>query len=198
MTTLAEVPVVAPERTALLLLDLHRSTIERFAEFDPALKDTARRAIDAAHAAGVQVIFVVGRFRPGYPEISPRNEQLSRLLAEGYIAKAQEGNEVHPDLGPADGDLVVEKKRVGAFMGSDLDLLLRARGIERLVVGGIATSGVVLSTFRQAVDHDYRLVVLRDCCTDPDPEVHRVLLDKVFAANAPIVTTDEWVASLPG
>ena len=67
------------------------------------------------------------------------------------------------------------KRRVSAFAGSDLDVVLRAGGIEDLVLCGIATSGVVLSTLRQAADLDYRLTVLRDACADADAEVHRVL-----------------------
>lgn len=185
-------------RTALLLLDFHRSTVERYAQHGPGVLACAVESVAAARAAGVQVIFVVGRFRPGFPEISRRNEQLSSLVQSGLMAKAAKGNEVHPDLGPGAADFVVVKKRVGAFVGSDLDLLARSRGIERLVVGGIATSGVVLSTVRQAADLDYRLVVLADVCADADAEVHRMLLERVFPHNARVVTAGEWIASLAG
>nr|WP_246158554.1 isochorismatase family protein [Catellatospora sichuanensis] len=71
-------------------------------------------------------------------------------------------------------------RRVSAFAGSDLDLLLRAQWIEHLMLTGIATSGVVLSTLRQAADLDYRLTVLADGCHDSDPEVHAVLTTKVL------------------
>jgi len=76
--------------------------------------------------------------------------------------------------------VVVTKRRVSAFTGSDLEVVLRADGMDRLVLAGIATSGVVLSTLRQAADLDYRLTVLADGCLDADPEVHRVLTEKVF------------------
>jgi nicotinamidase-related amidase len=69
---------------------------------------------------------------------------------------------------------------VSAFTGSDLDVLLRAAGGERIVLAGIATSGVVLSTVRQVADLNYRITVLSDACADADPEVHRVLMEKVF------------------
>jgi len=65
--------------------------------------------------------------------------------------------------------------------------------VRTLVLAGIATSGVVLSTLRQAADLDYGLVVLRDACADADEEVHRVLLDKVFARQADVLTVDEWI-----
>jgi nicotinamidase-related amidase len=183
-------------RTALLLLDLHRSTIERYQAFDPNLLSVAKRCLDAARAAGLQVVYVVGNFRPGFPEISPRNEQLWNFLQSGAMAKAQEGKEIHPELAPLESELVVVKKRVGAFVGSDLDLLLSSQGIERLVVGGVATSGVVLSTVRAAADLDYRITVLADCCTDPEPDVHRILTERVFTMSGSVTTSQEWIASL--
>ena len=95
-----------------------------------------------------------------------------------------------------DDDIVVTKLRVSAFAGSDLEVLLRGLEVRDLVLAGIATSGVVLSTLRQAADLDFGLTVLSDACADGDPEVHRVLLEKVFPRQADVVTTAEWTASL--
>ena len=67
-------------------------------------------------------------------------------------------------------------------------LMLRANGIETLILTGIITSGVVLSTLSHAADADYRLLVVGDCCSDGDEEVHRVLLEKVFSRQATITT----------
>jgi nicotinamidase-related amidase len=92
--------------------------------------------------------------------------------------------------------VTVRKLRVSAFTGSDLEVVLRAQGIEHLVLAGIATSGVVLSTARAAADLDYRLTVLSDGCLDADPEVHRVLLEKVFPRQAEVATIADWAASL--
>jgi nicotinamidase-related amidase len=75
-------------------------------------------------------------------------------------------------------------------------MVLRAGGTDSLVLAGIATSGVVLSTVRQAADLDYRLTVLADGCLDADPEVHRVLLGKVFARQAQVTSIADWIASL--
>jgi nicotinamidase-related amidase len=75
-------------------------------------------------------------------------------------------------------------------------VLLRGAGADTLVLAGIATSGVVLSTLRQAADLDYGLTVLSDACADPDPEVHRVLIEKVFPKQAQVTTADEWVKGL--
>ena len=83
-----------------------------------------------------------------------------------------------------------------AFTGSDLEVVLRAGGLDRLVLAGIATSGVVLATLRQAADLDYQLTVLADGCLDADPEVHRVLTEKVFPRQADVVSIADWTASL--
>lgn len=91
---------------------------------------------------------------------------------------------------------MVTKKRVSSFAGSDLDMVLRSRGVTHLVLAGLATNGVVLSTLRQAADLDYGLTVLRDGCADPDEEVHQLLLVKVFPRQADVVTADEWIGQL--
>jgi nicotinamidase-related amidase len=75
-------------------------------------------------------------------------------------------------------------------------MILRANNIETLVMFGIATSGVVLSTLRHAADADYQLVVIKDCCSDRDPEVHRVLTEKVFSRQAKVITAAEFLAAM--
>lgn len=80
--------------------------------------------------------------------------------------------------------------------GPDLDIILRAGGITHLVLAGIATSGVVLSTVRQAADLDYQLTVLSDGCLDADPEVHRMLTEKIFPRQAEVVRIGAWTAQL--
>jgi nicotinamidase-related amidase len=74
--------------------------------------------------------------------------------------------------------------------------VLRAAGTDHLVLTGIATSGVVISTLRQAADQDYRLTVLANGCLDADPEVHRVLTDKVYPRQADVLGIAEWAESL--
>jgi nicotinamidase-related amidase len=86
-------------------------------------------------------------------------------------------------------------RRVSAFTGSDLEVVLRAGEIRHLVLCGIATSGVVLSTVREAADKDYRLTVA-DLCADMDAETHAVLTGKVFPRQARVTSAAEWVASL--
>jgi nicotinamidase-related amidase len=175
--------------TALLVMDVQPSTIQRYGS---DVVGPVRSAIAGARAAAVPVVYVVVGFRPGFPEISPANKTFARLrhLTEPVVGT------VDPSLGARPDEVVVTKKRIGAFAGSDLGVVLRSLGAHTLVLCGISTSGVVLTTLRHAADLDYRLVVLSDACADRDPEVHRVLLEKVFPAQAEVLTAAEWVASL--
>ena len=182
--------------TALLVMDVQNGVVERFAAVSEALLASLNRAIAGARTAGIPVIYVVVAFRPGAPEISPRNRAFSAVGRSGLFGADAVAAQIHAAVVPAPDDIVVTKKRVSAFTGSDLEVVLRAQNVAELVLTGIATSGVVLSTLRQAADLDYGLTVLRDGCGDADEEVHRVLLEKVFPRQATVVSTDEWLASL--
>lgn len=180
--------------SALLVMDVQQGIVDRFGGGDylPRL----REAVGAARAAGTPVVYVVIGFRAGYPEVSPDNKSFAALKERGGFLPDDAAARIHPDLAPEPGEIVVTKKRVSAFAGSDLELVLRAAGIRNLVLTGIATSGVVLSTVRQAADLDFGLTVLADGCLDADPEVHRVLTEKVFPRQAEVLTAEEWVKAL--
>ena len=146
----------------------------------------------------MMVIHVVVAFRPGHPEVSPRNPLFSALKANGMLVAGSEGAAIHPAAAARQGEPIVVKHRITPFVGTDLETLLRASCIDTLVLAGVSTSGVVLSTVRHAGDLDYRLVVVHDCCADPDPEVHAMLLDMVIAKQAAVVTMAEFAGALPG
>src|SRR5437660_9861025 len=178
-------------------MDVQRGIVDRYARGDGYL-GRLRQAIDAARAAGLRIIYVTVRFREGYPEVSPRNKGFSAAVKAGAagLTETDPATAIHPDVAPSPGDVVVVTRRVSAFTGSDLAVVLRAAGIDTLVLSGIATGGVVLSTLRQAADLDYRLVVLADACLDGDVEVHRVLTEKVFPRQADVLTVGAWVKQI--
>jgi nicotinamidase-related amidase len=178
--------------TALLVMDVQNTIVERFSR-ETGFLDHMQTAIAAARSAAIPVMYVVVRFRPGYPEVSSRNKSFSVIKQNpSVMQEATTATDIHPAVAPQPGDAVVIKRRVSAFTGSDLEVILRAQGITQLILSGIATSGVVLSTLREAADRDYQLTVLSDCCLDGDEEVHRVLLSKVFPRQADVITTQEW------
>jgi len=183
-------------RTALLVMDVQTGIVERLVDDCGALLEAVGLAVSAARRAGVPVVYVRIGFRPGAPEISRRNRAFAARAGSTEMGLDDPVTQIHPAVAPEPGDIVVVKKRVSAFAGSDLEVVLRSLDVESLVLAGIATSGVVLSTLRQAADLDYDLTVLRDGCADGDDEVHRVLLDKVFPRQAIVTDSAAWVGSL--
>ena len=182
------------QNTALLVMDLQGATVKMVEDSTP-LVNSINKAIHHARGNNIPVIFVVIGFRKGYPEANPNNKSYEMLKSGVMNLDSEEGYKVHSSIAIQSDDIVVIKKRVSAFSGSDLEVLLRAHGIKHLVLSGIATSGVVLSTLREAADKDYVLTVLSDCCADRDEEVHRVLTTKVFARQATVLSSDEWCNS---
>jgi nicotinamidase-related amidase len=181
---------------ALLVMDMQNGIVTRLADQAGTLIDTLERTIGAARSAGVPVIYVRVAFRPGAPEVSERNQSFSALKSSSLMDETAESTQIHPRLAMHESEVLVTKRRVSAFTGSDLAVVLRGLEVDHLVLSGIATSGVVLSTTREAADLDYGLTILADGCADADPEVHRVLTEKVFPRQATVLTADEWIATI--
>ncbi|HEY3595322.1 MAG TPA: isochorismatase family cysteine hydrolase [Polyangiaceae bacterium] len=178
------------DRSALLVMDVQPGIIDRTP--DPAAYlARVSEAVRAARDRAVPVIHVVVGFRPGMPEVSARNQAFNGAKQQlpAFLSDPR------PALTPEGSDVVVTKRRVSAFTGSDLEVILRAGEIDHLVLCGIATSGVVLSTLREAADKDYRCTVLADLCADTDAEVHAVLMGKVFPRQARVMNAADWVAA---
>jgi nicotinamidase-related amidase len=177
--------------TALLVMDMQEGIIPRFPGA-AALTGFVAGAIAHARAHHIPVIYVVVGFRQGAPEVSLNNKGFGGSKERFASVDMAEFMKIHPSIAPADGEIIVTKRRVSAFTGSDLEVVLRAMGIHHLVLTGIATSGVVLSTTREAADKDYHITILSDCCGDGDEEVHKVLTTKVFPRQAEVLSLAEW------
>lgn len=175
--------------SALLMMDIQPPALA-YAGEDPAFLKRLGNALASARKAGIRVIHVAARFRTGYPEVSPRNRLFSRALAASLLPSIDIN--IHPAIAPQPGEVIVTKVRASAFSGSDLEIILRSQNISRLVLCGIATSGVVLSTLLEAADKDYELVVLSDCCADADKDVQRVLMTRIFPRYAEMITAEIW------
>jgi nicotinamidase-related amidase len=187
---------VVVAKTALLLMDLQNAIVNMIG-CDPSSIARLQQAKAAARKAEMLVVYVVVKFRPKFPEVSPRNKVFAALKSGAMpFLESESAMEIHNDLVPEPSDIVVTKRRVSGFAGSDLEVVLRAQGIEHIVLAGISTSGVVLSTLREAADKDYEITVLSDCCFDRDEEVHRVLTEKVFAMQSNVLKLNEWSASI--
>jgi nicotinamidase-related amidase len=176
-----ELSHIDPRSAALLVMDYQVDTLAKFM--------TAAQSADAitcvpgliatARDAGTIVIHVVVAFRPGHPEVSPRNPVFSKLKANGLAVAGSEGAAIHPAAAAREGEPIVVKHRISPFVGTDLETLLRANGIDTLVLAGVHTSGVALSTVRHAgrsglsVGGRARLLRRSGCAAACDAARHR-------------------------
>ncbi|GAA4382932.1 cysteine hydrolase family protein [Tsukamurella soli] len=189
-------PALDPAHTALLVMDMQQGIVSELSASAGTVITHTAAAEQAARRAGVHVVLVGTAFQAGYPEVSQNNKAFARVIGSGSMLQGSPESQFDPRIAAVGNEPVVIKARVGAFGSTPLREILRAGHIQTLVLTGIATSGVVLSTLRVAADDDYRIIVLSDCVADPDPEVQRVLLDKVFPTQADVMTSAAFDAEL--
>lgn len=179
-------------KSALLLMDL-QTTILSSLPNKAAYISSINQAIGHARKQHLPLLFVRVGFRKNAPEINVNNKMFGGFKKQIMGIGEENFLTLEPTLDRKEDDIIITKRRVSAFSGSDLDVVLRAQNINHLVLAGIATSGVVLSTLREAADMDFHLTVLADGCADRDPEVHRVLTEKIFPKQADVITIEEWI-----
>lgn len=187
---------IDPKKTAVLSLDIQEGLLG-FLPGASAVFPNAAIVVEASREGGFPLFHVGIGFEPGYPEIAPANKRFMMVKERGLFVKGSDSAKIHPSIFKP-GDRVIYKHRVGAFAGNSLQMILRSQGIENLVFFGISTSGIVLSTLRAAADLDFQCTVVKDACFDPDEEVHRVLTGKVFAAQAAVITAEEFRTGFVG
>ncbi|MFI9046847.1 cysteine hydrolase family protein [Streptomyces sp. NPDC053427] len=188
MTT-PTLPPIDPERTALLAMDFQDGIVPLAPDAD-ALVERVKGAIADVRSAGGTIGYVRVAFtEDDWAAIPETNKTFSAVAAAKRMHHEDIATRIDERIAPEDGDIVVRKVRIGSGSTTDLHQQLRDRGIDTLILAGISTSGVVLSTLNDAADRDYRVYVLSDGVADPDPEVHRVLVDKVFPSRAHVIDT---------
>lgn len=185
-----------PGTSALLIMDYQQLLVDGFAPEPDSNLAVVANVLAQSRAAGVSVIYVTVGFREGYPEVSDNNMIFTAVREGQRFMLGGAGSSIPDQITPAYRDIVVVKHRVSAFEGTDLAMVLRAHGADTLVLFGITTSGVVLSTVRQAADLDYKLVVLEDLCYDGDDQVHKFLMADILCRQAKVMQSDEYLSSL--
>jgi nicotinamidase-related amidase len=181
-------PSIDPKTTVLLVMDYQPFILGMLGDSEPLLARVGE-AIRVARTHGASVGYVRVAFDDAdYDGVPPHSRFAPILKAMGKAFHSDSpSTAVHGDLAPQPGDIAVRKTRVGAFSTTDLDRQLKDRGIVTLLLAGISTSGVVLSTVRDAADRDYQVFVVADACADRDPDVHDFLVGKLFPSQADIV-----------
>ena len=187
---------IDPVHTAVLNMDCQAAIVSIYTKADQeAFLSRASGVLNHARASHMTVIHVQVGFRPGLPEVSSQNQLFGQIKTSPQHQKLfQEPlGSIHPALAPTEDEAVITKHRVSAFTGTDLAMILRANDIHTLVLFGIATSGVVLSTLLEASDADFRLAVIQDCCADLDAELHNALMERLFPSRATVLSAAEFI-----
>jgi nicotinamidase-related amidase len=176
---------VSPSKTAVLAIHWQNDVLapdggfgQHFAEGaqKTAIVDNMARALTNARQLGMKVIYVNVVFNADKSDVIANNPLFSHVLSTGAFARGSVGTQIVDRLQPDPTDLVIEHNRISAFKGNILSSLLVERGIESLIVAGVATNVAVESTVRSAADDGYRVVVLKDCCAASNPQEHEAAL----------------------
>jgi nicotinamidase-related amidase len=189
-------PVLDPSRTALLVMDYQEGIVSRLPDTD-ALLGRITSVIDNTRAHGGHVGWVRVALDDADFAAVPESSIFAAMASGERRAQMHAdapGTQIDSRLSPQAGDIAVRKRRVGAFTTTDLDQQLRGLSVDTVVLVGISTSGVVLSTVREAMDRDYRIVVLHDACADGDPDTHTFLTTKLFPRHAYVTGVDDLEA----
>lgn len=184
---------IQPASTALLVMDYQVGLLHRLPQ-SPALLERVNTAIAEVRARGGHVGWVRVGFEDADFEAIPPWSVMAGLASPDRRAELHAEaptSQIHGSLDAQPQDISVRKTRVGAFSTTNLDQQLHERGVTTLVLAGISTSGVVLSTVREAMDRDYQIIVLDDACADPDPETHAFLTGHIFARHASVLGVDD-------
>ncbi len=198
---------IDPSTSALLVLHYQNGLVRHEGVF--AFSGTAAQVekhgclektasvIAAARSAGVVVIYVNIAFRPGFPELKKPTYPLIESIQErnAFLLGSWDAG-VPEELAPGPDDIVVINFDSSAFSHTDLDGILRAKGIRRLFLAGIATNWVVESTTRYGAELGYDITVLEDCCQGFSDELHDFAIAKTLPYYATIAKSTDFVASL--
>lgn len=192
---MAEGLALEPERTALVVIDLQQGIVGT-PVVPHAAEDVVARAAqlaDALRAAGGFVVLVhVGPSPDGKDALRPVTDAPVRVggtLPEGW-------DRIVPALGPKEGDHVVRKRQWGAFYGTDLDLQLRRRGLDTILLCGISTNMGVESTARDAYERGYQLVFVEDAMSARNADMHAFAVERIFPLIGRVRRTEDVLRAL--
>jgi nicotinamidase-related amidase len=201
------VSAIDPETSALLVLHYQNGLVRHEGVFafsgtasqvekHGCLEKTAR-VIEASRASGIPVVYVNIEFRAGFPELKkPTYPLIESIQERNAFLRGSWDAAVPEELAPAEDDIVVINFNSSSFSHTDLDCILRAKGVQTIYLAGIATNWVVESTARNGAELGFDVTVLADCCQGFSDELHDFAIEKTLPYYATIVQSDEFLASL--
>jgi nicotinamidase-related amidase len=198
-----------PKRTAVVLIEFQNDFTSEGGAFHGAVQDVmertgmlenARSLLEAARAAGATIVHAPITFAPGYGEVSRHPYGILKGVVDSTaFVKGEWGAEIVDALAPQQGDVVVEGKRgLDTFATTNLDFILRARGIETIALGGFLTNCCVESTMRTGYEKGYQVITLSDCVAATSPEEHDNAIRFDYPMFSDVMSAEEFTEQLQG
>jgi len=197
---------LTPSRTAVIAVHMQHDVVSPDGAFggffaaQAAERDIigqAGKLLEAARRSCATTVYTRVAWQPGYPDLVANSPLLGIVAQSQCLIEGSDKAQIVPQLAPQDGDVVLTHQRVGGFSASQLDVILRSRGVDTVLFAGVATNASVESTARQASDLGYRTIIVADACSAADPGAHDAAIASLGLLGE-ITTTAEAVQALSG
>ncbi|MFZ0920442.1 MAG: cysteine hydrolase [Candidatus Dormiibacterota bacterium] len=198
---------IDPAKTAVVLIEYQNDftseggvlhgAVEAAMEKTGMLANT-ERVVESARSAGATIMHAPIMFAKGYNEISAHPYGILKGVVDGSaFVKGTWGAAITEELDPQEGDIVIEGKRgLDTFASTNLDFILRSKGISTIVLGGFLTNCCVESTMRSGYENGYEVITLSDCVAATSPEEHDNALKYDYPMFSKPMTSDQLIAEL--
>jgi nicotinamidase-related amidase len=198
---------IDPKTTAVVLIEYQNDFTSEGGVLHGAVEDVmdktnmlanTKRVVDAARAAGVTVMHAPITFAKGYGELGAHPYEILKGVVDGEcFVKDSWGAAIIDELAPQEGDIVIEGKRgLDTFASTNLDFILRSKGITTIVLGGFLTNCCVESTMRTGYEHGYQVLTLTDCMAATSPEQHDNAIAYDFPMFSQPTTSGDFIGEL--
>ena len=198
---------IDPKTTAVVLIEYQNDFTSDGGALHPAVSEVmdktdmlenTKRVVEKARESGATVMYAPITFAEGYNEISAHPYGILKGVVDGNaFVKGTWGADIVDDLAPQEGDIVVEGKRgLDTFASTNLDFILRSKGITTLVLGGFLTNCCVESTMRSGYENGYKVITLSDCVAATSVEEHDNALRYDFPMFSEPMTSTEFIEAV--
>jgi len=198
---------IDPSKTAVVLIEYQNDFVSEGGALHGAVEAVmdktnmlanTKKMVQAARAAGATIMHAPITFAPGYNEISAHPYGILKGVVDGAaFIKGGWGGAIADEMAPQEGDIVIEGKRgLDTFASTNLDFILRSKGIETLVLGGFLTNCCVESTMRSGYENGYKVITLSDCVAATSVEEHENAITYDYPMFSQPMTSQQFIAEL--